>query len=74
MARSEYPDSPRVGVGAVVLREGRILLVRRGVPPALGLRAIPGGVLELGESLKEGAERRSWRNGITIRAGIGIYL
>ena len=74
MARSEYPDSPRVGVGAVVLREGRILLVRRGVPPALGLWAIPGGALELGESLKEGAEREILEEtGITIRAGDPVF-
>ncbi len=74
MARSEYPDSPRVGVGAVVLREGRILLVRRGVPPALGLWAIPGGVLELGESLREAAEREILEEtGITIRAGEPIF-
>ena len=74
MACSEYPDSPRVGVGAVVLREGRILLVRRGVPPALGLWAIPGGALELGESLKEGAEREILEEtGITIRAGDPVF-
>jgi 8-oxo-dGTP diphosphatase len=74
MARTEYPDSPRVGVGAVVLREGRILLVRRGVPPALGLWAIPGGVLKLGESLKEGAEREILEEtGITIRAGDPVF-
>ena len=74
MANREYPDSPRVGVGAVVLREGRVLLVRRGVAPANGLWAIPGGALELGETLKEGAEREILEEtGITIRAGDPVF-
>ena len=74
MANREYPDSPRVGVGAVVLREGRVLLVRRGVAPANGLWAIPGGALELGETLKEAAEREILEEtGITIRAGEPVF-
>ena len=74
MAGREYPDRPRVGVGAVVLREGRVLLVRRGIAPAQGLWAIPGGSLELGESLREGAEREILEEtGITIRAGEPIF-
>ena len=74
MASREYPDSPRVGVGAVVLREGRVLLVRRGVAPAHGLWAIPGGALELGETLKEAAEREILEEtGITIRAGDPVF-
>lgn len=74
MASREYPDSPRVGVGAVVLREGRVLLVRRGVAPALGLWAIPGGALELGETLREAAEREILEEtGITIRAGEPVF-
>lgn len=74
MPSREYPDSPRVGVGAVVLREGRVLLVRRGVAPASGLWAIPGGALELGETLREAAEREILEEtGITIRAGEPIF-
>lgn len=70
MSHREYPDHPRVGVGAVVLREGRILLVRRGADPAQGLWAIPGGGLMLGETLQQGAEREILEEtGIVIRAG-----
>jgi 8-oxo-dGTP diphosphatase len=74
MASREYPDSPRVGVGAVVLREGRVLLVQRGMAPANGLWAIPGGALELGETLREAAEREILEEtGITIRAGEPVF-
>jgi 8-oxo-dGTP diphosphatase len=74
MAGREYPEHPRVGVGAVVLREGRVLLVRRGAAPAQGLWAIPGGGLRLGETLQQGAEREiREETGIVIRAGEPIF-
>ena len=74
MSNREYPDHPRVGVGAVVLRDGRVLLVRRGVAPARGLWAIPGGGLRLGETLQEGAEREILEEtGIVIRAGAPVF-
>jgi 8-oxo-dGTP diphosphatase len=53
----EYPDHPRVGVGAVVLHEGRVLLVRRGQPPAAGKWSLPGGLVGLGEPLAEAVRR-----------------
>jgi ADP-ribose pyrophosphatase YjhB (NUDIX family) len=53
----EYPQAPVAGVGAVVLREGRVLLVRRGREPLRGRWSLPGGVLELGETLMEGVVR-----------------
>lgn len=53
----EYPDCPRVGVGAIVLHRGRVLLVRRGQPPALGLWSVPGGLVDLGETTVEAARR-----------------
>ncbi len=56
MAR-EYPDRPVVGVGGVVIENGRALLIKRGSEPLLGQWSIPGGTLELGESLKEGVAR-----------------
>src|SRR5882724_10653924 len=50
----EYPDRPLVGVGGVVIDDGRALLIRRGSEPLLGEWSIPGGTLELGETLEEG--------------------
>ena len=75
MAKREYPDSPKVGVGAVVLKDDKILLVRRGAPPAQGFWAIPGGTLELGETLKEAAEREILEEtGIMICAGEPVFV
>jgi 8-oxo-dGTP diphosphatase len=53
----EYPDRPVVGIGGVVIEEGRALLIRRGSEPLRGQWSIPGGYLELGESLKDGVAR-----------------
>ena len=53
----EYPERPIVGVGGVVIEDGRTLLIRRGSEPLLGQWSIPGGTLELGETLIEGTER-----------------
>jgi 8-oxo-dGTP diphosphatase len=56
MAR-EYPERPVVGVGGVVIDDGRTLLIRRGSEPLRGQWSIPGGTLELGESLEDGVAR-----------------
>ena len=53
----EFPLAPLVGVGAVVVDEGRVLLVRRGTEPLRGQWSLPGGLLELGESLTDGVIR-----------------
>lgn len=53
----EFPQSPLVGVGAVVVHEGRVLLVRRGSEPLKGHWTLPGGVLEIGETIAEGVVR-----------------
>lgn len=55
--RREYPERPIVGVGGVVISDGRALLIKRGHPPLQGEWSIPGGTLELGETLIEGVER-----------------
>jgi 8-oxo-dGTP diphosphatase len=57
--KREYPESPLVGVGAVIIDDGRALLVKRGHPPLAGEWSIPGGVLELGETLSEAAVREA---------------
>ncbi len=53
----EYPDHPRVGVGAVVLHENRVLLVKRGKAPSLGKWSLPGGLVHLGETTREAVVR-----------------
>ncbi|MFY9853711.1 MAG: NUDIX hydrolase [Terracidiphilus sp.] len=53
----EFPSAPLVGVGAVVVEDGHVLLVRRGTEPLKGHWSLPGGVLELGESLSDGVIR-----------------
>jgi 8-oxo-dGTP diphosphatase len=51
------PAAPVVGVGGVVVRDGRALLVRRGKPPLYGRWTVPGGTVELGETLEEAVVR-----------------
>ena len=53
----EFPETPLVGVGAVVVKEGKVLLIRRGNEPMKGHWSLPGGMLELGESLTSGVAR-----------------
>ena len=53
----EYPSAPIAGVGAVVIEDASILLVRRAQPPLLGEWSIPGGAVELGETLEEAIAR-----------------
>lgn len=57
MPGREYPERPIVGVGAVIIQEGRVLLVRRGHAPLKGEWSLPGGALEVGETLAEGVKR-----------------
>lgn len=71
----DYPAHPRVGVGAIVIYEGRVLLVKRGIAPGKGLWAIPGGMLKLGETLQECAAREILEEtGVTIAVGECIYV
>jgi 8-oxo-dGTP diphosphatase len=68
--KREYPDRPIVGVGAVIIDRGRVLLVKRGSPPMVGQWTIPGGVVELGETLRSAAEREAQEEtGLTVDAG-----
>ena len=72
--KNDYPGKPRVAVGAVVFKEECVLLVRRGQAPAKDLWAIPGGSVEIGETLQKAAEREILEEtGIQIRALKPIY-
>jgi ADP-ribose pyrophosphatase len=69
-----YPDQPLLAVGAVVFDRGRVLLVKRGQPPAAGQWSIPGGSVRLGETLQEAAEREMLEEtGLLVRAGEPVH-
>ncbi len=72
----EYPTHPVVGVGAILVDDGRVALVKRGQAPLLGEWSIPGGMLELGETLRQGAEREALEEtGLVVRATelLGVF-
>jgi len=70
-----YPERPRVGVGAVVIHDEKVLLVKRAGEPNKGLWAIPGGTLKIGETMREGAAREILEEtGITVAVGECIYV
>lgn len=74
--KREYPDSPLVGVGAIIIEDDRVLLVKRGHPPLAGEWSIPGGVLEVGETLREAAVREAMEEtGLEVEPGdlLGVY-
>jgi len=55
--RREYPDRPVVGVGAVIVSDGRVVLIRRRHEPLAGHWSLPGGMVELGETLETAIAR-----------------
>ena len=55
--RRQYPERPIVGVGAVIVQDGKVLVVKRKYEPLAGQWSLPGGTLELGETLQEGVAR-----------------
>lgn len=64
----EYPDRPVVGVGGVVLHDGAVLLVKRAREPLAGQWSLPGGAVELGETLEEAVVRElREETGLTVR-------
>lgn len=74
--KREYPDTPLIGVGAVIVEAGKIALVRRGQAPLLGEWSIPGGALEVGETLRQAAIREAREEtGLFVDAGelLGIF-
>jgi len=75
MSKKEYPGHPRVGVGAIVIKDDAVLLVKRGFNPGKGLWAIPGGNLKLGETLQGAAEREIMEEtGIEIKAKLPPHI
>ncbi len=71
---SAYPKYPRLAVGAIVFHEGKVLLVKRGRPPAKGQWAIPGGNVHLGESLQEAVQREILEEtGALVKAREPVY-
>jgi 8-oxo-dGTP diphosphatase len=72
----EYPDRPLVGVGAIIIENGRVVLVKRGKPPLLGEWSTPGGLLELGETVRQAAGREALEEtGLVVRATelLGVF-
>jgi ADP-ribose pyrophosphatase YjhB (NUDIX family) len=66
----EYPERPIVGVGAVIVESGRVVLIRRRYEPLAGQWSLPGGTLELGETLEAGTAREMLEEtGLVVEIG-----
>lgn len=74
--KREFPELPLVGVGAIIIEKGRVLLVKRAHPPIQGQWSIPGGVLEVGEMVRDAATREAREEtGLIVEPGelLGVY-
>ena len=72
----EYPEQPLVGVGAIIIENSRVVLVKRAHPPLQAQWSIPGGVLEVGELVRDAAVREAREEtGLTVEPGelLGVY-
>ena len=68
--RRKYPDRPFVGVGAVIVQDGEVLIVKRKYDPLAGQWSIPGGAVELGETLEASVAREMLEEtGLEIEVG-----
>ena len=75
-SRESIPTAPLVGVSAVIVDAGRVALIKRGKAPLLGEWSIPGGMLELGETVRQGAEREALEEtGLVVRTTelLGVF-
>lgn len=73
MSRRQYPDRPYVGVGAVIVQDGRVLLVKRKYEPLAGQWSLPGGGVEVGETL-EGCLAREMLEETGLEVEIGPVI
>ena len=74
--KREFPEQPLVGVGAVIIENSRVVLVKRAHPPIAGQWSIPGGALELGELVREAAVREAREEtGLIVETGelLGVF-
>jgi 8-oxo-dGTP diphosphatase len=74
--KREFPEMPFVGVGAIIIEDDRVVLVKRLHPPLQAEWSIPGGVLEIGELVREAAIREALEEtGLTVEPGelLGVY-
>jgi 8-oxo-dGTP diphosphatase len=74
--KREYPESPLVGVGAIVIEGERVVLVKRGHAPLQGKWSIPGGLLEVGETLRQAVVREALEEtGLAVEPGelLGVF-
>lgn len=70
MVKRDYPEHPIIGVGAVIVQGSRVLLVRRASEPLRGEWSVPGGMLELGEKLRDGVCREvEEETGLKVETG-----
>ncbi len=72
----EFPELPLVGVGSIIIENDRVLLAKRAHPPIQGQWSIPGGVLEVGELIREAAIREAREEtGLIVEPGelLGVY-
>src|SRR5580658_4796967 len=72
----EFPEVPMVGVGAIIIEDARVVLVRRAHPPLQAEWSIPGGVLEVGELVRDAAVREAREEtGLTVEPGelLGVF-
>jgi 8-oxo-dGTP diphosphatase len=72
----EFPEVPLVGVGAIIIEDARVVLVKRLHPPLQAEWSIPGGVLEVGELVREAAIREAREEtGLTVEPAelLGVY-
>lgn len=68
--KRDYPDRPIVGVGAVILQDSHALVVKRAGEPLKGQWSIPGGAVELGETLRQAAAREALEEtGLIVEPG-----